>query len=131
MTYRWKARVNRLLDPYEKVMADLEGLSREQFMFNLWKRDLEEHGDGFAMLGKPIELAWWKCWFWMLLPEVALGASQLKFMGWKIGHCLNCNAKPYDGKIVSWGYGHYWYHGALIKCNQCGQLRWQSGSQGM
>ena len=99
---------------------------------------LERAGDGFKTGFKtksdgplPIKLTWWKCWFWWLIPGVFLGTDdRIRFHGWDIGHCLNCDADPYDGQVEAWSYDGNWFRGALIRCNRCGQLRWQPGESG-
>lgn len=115
----------------DKVNADLLGITLKQYKFNQWVYTLETLGDGFRLLEKPIKLAWWKCWFWSLLPSFVLGVDDgIRFRGWSIGHCLNCDANPYDGTVEAWSYDGIWYRGALIRCCKCGQLRWQPGESG-
>lgn len=115
-----------------QVKADLENITVEQYVFNEWMKQLEERGDGFKTGFKtknegpfPIKLSWLKCWFWWLLPEKVLGTRRHFFSRWKIGHCLNCDASPYDGQVEAWSYDSHWHKGALIRCGKCGQLRWQ------
>ena len=133
--------LNNIMNPItdeDRVNADLEGITPEQYAFNKWMTDLEKHGDGFktrfrttALPSKPVKLSWWKCWFWWAIPGFFLGVDdRMRFRGWKIGHCLNCDASPYDGTIEAWSYDANWYRGALIRCNKCGQLRWQAGESG-
>ena len=120
------------------VNADLEGVTINQYCFNKWMDDLEKSGDSFKtgfrispLPHKPIKLSWWKCWFWWTIPGFFLGVDdRMRFKGWKIGHCLNCDANPYDGTVEAWSYDANWYHGALIRCNKCGQHRWQPGESG-
>ena len=115
----------------DAVNADLEGLTVDQYRFNKWYKEIESTRR-FDKYGKDVELAWWKCWLWALLPSFLLGVNDsVKFRGWKIGHCLNCDASPYDGKVEAWSYGSNFYRGALIRCSKCGQLRWQSGESGL
>ena len=122
----------------DQVNADLENVTIKQYRFNKWLDFLEKSGDGFftGFKTKPsgpvhVKLAWWKCWFWWAIPGFFLGVDdRMRFKGWKIGHCLNCDANPYDGTVEAWSYDGNWYHGALIKCNRCGQLRWQFGEIG-
>lgn len=94
---------------------------------------MQKCGDEFAMLNEAhqVKLSWWKCWFWWLLPSWLLGVNdKMRFHSWDIGHCLNCDANPYDGTIVAWSYDCNWFRGALIRCNKCRQLRWQEGERG-
>lgn len=133
--------LNDLFNPptaEDLVNADLEGVTIEQYRFNKWIARLEKEGDGF-MKGMKIKsdgpihvkLAWWKCWFWWAIPGFFLGVDdRIKFRGWKIGRCLNCDANPYDGTVEAWSYDANWYRGALIRCNKCKQLRWQPGESG-
>ena len=133
--------LNRLfyqLTDEDRVQADLQGISIRQYAFNKWMDQLERAGDGFKTGFKtksdgplPIKLTWWKCWFWWLIPGVFLGTDdRIRFHGWDIGHCLNCDADPYDGQVEAWSYDGNWFRGALIRCNRCGQLRWQPGESG-
>ena len=118
----------------DKVNADLEGISVRQYLFNKWMDELEKTDNGFKLTAhyyKPVKLAWWKCWFWWCLHDFILGTNYLRFRGWKIGHCLNCDANPYDGTVEAWSIVEAWsfdsnlHRGALIRCNKCRQLRWQ------
>lgn len=126
------------ITPEDRVKADLENITVEQYVFNKWMIELEKSGDGFktgfrttALPSKPVKLSWWKCWFWWIIPGFFLGVDdRMKFCGWKIGHCLNCDADPYDGSVECWDYDAGWFRGALIRCNKCGQLRWQVGESG-
>lgn len=114
----------------DRVNADLQDITLEQYMFNKWLVELEKSKDGFKRK-LPIKLTWWKCWFWWAIPGFFLGVDdRMRFKGWNIGHCLNCNANPYDGTVEAWSYASSWYRGALIRCNKCGQLRWQAGEYG-
>lgn len=114
----------------DRVNADLQDITLEQYMFNKWLVELEKSKDGFKRK-LPIELTWWKCWFWWAIPGFFLGVDdRMRFKGWNIGHCLNCDADPYDGTVEAWSYDGNWYRGALIRCNKCGQLRWQVGEYG-
>lgn len=120
------------------ICADLQNITLQQYAFNKWMDELEKSGDGFktgfrttALPSKPVKLSWWKCWFWWAIPEFFLGVDdRIRFRGWKIGHCLNCDASPYDGTVEAWDYDAGWHRGALIRCNKCGQLRWQAGESG-
>ncbi len=122
----------------DKIQADLQGIALKQYAFNKWMDELERSGDGFNTCFKlsydvprPIKLAWWKCWFWWLIPCFFLGTNnRIRFRGWKIGHCLNCNASPYNGQVEKWNYDGSCFRGALIRCGKCGQLRWQPGEFG-
>ena len=122
----------------DTVNADIQNITLEQYMFNKWLDELERSGDGFKTgYNKkhqgplPVKLTWWKCWFWWAIPGFFLGVDdRMRFKGWNIGHCLNCDANPYDGTVEAWSYDGNWYHGALIRCNKCGQLRWQAGEYG-
>ena len=115
----------------DKVNADLQGITLKQYKFNQWKEEIEKSGYGFRLLEKLVKLTWWKCWFWSLLPNFILGVDDcVRFRGWKIGHCLNCDANPYDGTVEAWSYDNNWFRGALIRCNRCGQRRWQPGESG-
>ena len=122
----------------DRICAFLQGISLKQYAFNKWMEDLEKSGDGFktgfrltAIPYKPIKLSWWKCWFWWAIPGFFLGVDdRMRFKGWKIGHCLNCNANPYDGTVECWDWDASWFRGALIRCNKCKQLRWQPGRCG-
>ena len=128
---------NSLTDE-DKVQADLQNITLEQYRFNKWMEELEKHGDGFKTGFKskyegmfPIKLSRWKCWFWWLIPGFFLGVDdRIRFRGWNIGHCLNCNADPYAGQVEAWNYDGNWFRGALIRCSKCGQLRWQPGESG-
>lgn len=110
----------------DRVRADLEMISLDQYMHNKFIDQLKRHYLAFDKT-KPMKLSWWKCWFWMLLPKFILGVDPIKFKEWNIGHCLNCNANPYDGVVEAWSYSKNWFRGALIRCNKCNQLRWQPG----
>ena len=122
----------------DQVAADLEGITLKQYRFNKWMAELDKFGDGFKTGFKTrcdgpsnVKLARWKCWFWWAIPGLFLGVDdRMRFKGWKIGHCLNCDADPYDGTVEAWSYDGNWYHGALIRCNKCRQLRWQNGECG-
>ena len=122
----------------DRVQADLQGITIEQHVFNNWMNFLEKEGDGFTTGFKnkydgpfPVKLTWWKCWFWWLIPGFFLGTNdRIRFHGWKIGHCLNCDANPYDGQVEAWNYDGGWFRGALIRCNKCKQLRWQPSESG-
>lgn len=127
---------NQITDE-DRVQADLHGITIEQYVCNQWIDQLEQNGDGFKTGFKikndghfPVKLTWWKCWFWWCLPKFILGTDPIKFRGWSIGHCLNCDANPYDGQVEAWSYDGNWFRGALIRCNKCGQLRWQAGESG-
>lgn len=87
--------------------------------FKLYLDDLLQYEE------KPISLSKFKCWFWWMLPKSYLGADPIKFKDWKIGHCLNCDASPYDCKVLSWSSRSMMYRGTLLKCNRCGEVRWQ------
>ena len=117
----------------DRISSDLEHLTVEQHMFNKWMHEIESTGDrldGFRHI-TPVKLAKWKCWLWWMLPSSILGVDDsMRFYGWKIGHCLNCNADPYDGVVEAWSYDYGFCNGALIRCSKCKQLRWQSGGCG-
>ena len=120
----------------DRINADLEGITIEQYVFNKWMNN-EKIGNGFktgfriSKSCNPVKLSWWKCWFWWAIPGFFLGVDdRMRFKGWKIGHCLNCDASPYDGVVECWDYDVGWFRGALIRCNKCGQLRWQEGEHG-
>ena len=134
-SYRLQFRLNRPAinaSEEDKVNADLQGITLKQYKFNQWKEEIEKSGyNSFRLLEKPVKLSWWKCWFWWAIPGFFLGVDdRMKFCGWKIGHCLNCDADPYDGTVEAWSYDNNWFRGALIRCNRCGQLRWQPGDSG-
>ena len=110
----------------DHVQADLHNVSVNQYRFDKW---LDCLNNAYVMnwLPHPIRLSRWKCWLWPFLPKSILGANKDHFMLWSIGHCLNCDADPYDGQVEAWNYGGGWYEGAMIRCNRCGNLRWQHG----
>lgn len=121
------------------VQADLQNITVKQYLFNKWLDELEKYGDGFKTGFRSryenkfsVKLTWWKCWFWWCLPDLLLEVDNpIYFSGWKIGHCLNCDANPYDGQVEAWSYDNGWCRGALIRCNKCGQLRWQPVERGL
>ena len=126
------------LTKVDRINALLQDITLEQYAFNKWMDELEKSGDGFkiglrtpALSSKPVKLSWWKCWFWWIVPGFFLGVDdRIRFRGWKIGHCLNCDADPYNGVVECWDWDCGWHRGALIRCNKCKQLRWQPGESG-
>ena len=113
------------------VQADLQNITVKQYLFNKWKTKIEQHY-GFCYEKTPIMLSWWKCWLWWFLPDLLLEVDDpICFSGWRIGHCLNCDANPYDGQVEAWSFDNGWFRGALIRCNKCGQLRWQPVERGL
>ena len=110
----------------ERIQADLEGITIEQFKFNQWFNYAFHFHDNEHFLEPPVKITRIKCIGWKILPESILGCKRECFKGWEIGHCLNCNANPYDCVSLAWQFDGGGYHGALLKCNKCGQLRWQT-----
>ena len=110
----------------DKVGADIAGVTVEQYMFNKW---MNNAAISFDMLPEDqrVKLSRWKYFLWPVLSRRMLGTEEMNFMGWSIGHCLNCDASPYDGVVESWWKHGSIEHGALIRCNKCKQLRWQLG----
>ena len=114
----------------DKIDKDLQNITELQAKFNKWfKSEFHFHGSE-DFLQNPVKLNVFKCLFWPFLPKFVLGSDDIKFRGWSIGHCLNCDASPYDCQVEAWSYDGYWYRGALLRCNKCGQLRWQPGECG-
>lgn len=112
-----------------RVKANLEGLSLSQYFMNETIKKMTNIG----WLSVPCQLSRFKCAFWPFLPCSVLGVRDNSvFEGWKIRHCLNCDADPYDSEAVAWDVkldgGWSQAHGALIRCKRCGQLRWCSRS---
>lgn len=106
-----------------RVKANLEGLTLSQYFMN--EKIKKMHGIGW--LSVPYQLSRWKCLLWPFLSNSILGVRDKQvFEGWKIRHCLNCNADPYDSEVLAWDNNDNWNHGAMIRCKQCGQLRWCS-----
>jgi len=119
----------------DRVNADLQNITVKQYTFNKWFDAINKTKDGFKLVSHngciPVRLTWWKCWFWWIIPDFFLGVDYcIRFRGWKIGHCLNCDANPYDGTVEAWCFDAGWHRGALIRCNKCSQLRWQLGESG-
>lgn len=132
------ARIENLTEA-DRINAHLQGITLKQYAFNKWLDELEKNRDGFktgfrttALPSKLVKLSWWKCWFWWIVPGFFLGVDdRIRFRGWKIGHCLNCDASPYDGMVECWDFDDDWFRrGVLIRCNKCKQLRWQPGRCG-
>ena len=115
----------------DRIQADLENITRRQYIFNHWLTTIDSTENGFRKKKKKVKLSRWKCWLWTFLPNWACGGyDSIVFRNWSIGHCLNCDADPYDGTVEAWSYDNSFYRGALIRCNKCGQLRWQVGDIG-
>ena len=113
------------LSEKEHIEADLQNITTIQAKFNKWF-DLKFHFHGSEQfLDPPVKITKIKCLGWQILPKSILGCERKHFNGWEIGHCLNCDADPYDCKAIAWSFDGSWYEGALLKCNKCGQLRWQ------
>ena len=113
------------LTAQERIEADLHNLTDEQAKFNHWfNENFHFHGSE-AFLDPPIKITKTKCLGWRILPTSILGCNRQCFRGWDIGHCLNCDADPYDCQSLAWRFDGGGYHGALLKCNKCNQLRWQ------
>ncbi len=126
----------------DKVDADMAGVTVEQHMFNKW---ISDGSIGFDLLpeGWRVKLSRWKYFLWPVLSRRVLGTEKMNFIGWSIGHCLNCDASPYDGVVEAWTIISTVYdassrvhvaltpaaHGALIRCGKCGQLRWQESTR--
>lgn len=131
----WEDLRCHLIEPtwQDKVDADIAGISLKQHMFNTWMSNVDKTPDSFEYVAecRRVKLSWWKCAFWWMIPKFILNIDDaIKFRGWSIGHCLNCDANPYDGTVYAWAYDSHWHRGALIKCNKCGQFRWQEGECG-
>ena len=112
-----------------RVKANLEGLSLSQYFMNEKIKKM----DSIGWLAVPCQLSRFKCAFWQFLPCSVLGVRDKSvFEGWKIRHCLNCDADPYDSEVVAWDVKERGIfirdYGALIRCKRCGQLRWCSES---
>ena len=113
------------------IQADLQGITIEQYLFNNWleaiyySQYLHKINAKNYKLENPIKLSRMRCWFWPLFLKIDKFGMWNWCNGWKIGHCLNCDADPYDGYIEAWRISAI-DEGALIRCGKCKQLRWQS-----
>ena len=123
------ARENGELFPVDamRIKANLEGLTVSQYFMNENIKKMTNIG----WLLVQCQLSRFKCAFCKFLPCSVLEVrDKLVFEGWKIRHCLNCDADPYDSEAVAWDAK--WHndfvrcYGALIRCKRCGQLRWRS-----
>lgn len=125
MEEQYKYLDNYPLSEKDLVEADLQNITVMQAQFNVWFNYRFHFHGGEYFLDPPVKMSKVKCLGWKFLPESILGCKRECFKGWTIGHCLNCNADPYDCVSLAWQFDAGGYHGALLKCGKCGQLRWQ------
>ena len=119
-----------VLSEKDLVEADLSNITNAQAKFNKWFNEKFHFHGAEDFLDPPVKITRTKCLGWKLLPKSILGCERERFKGWDIGHCLNCDANPYDCVSLAWQFDAGGYHGALLKCSKCGQLRWQSRKSG-